>query len=616
MASMVDLVFDTSAVINGQMIKLAKSGTIKDSQVIILTAVMDELVSQASSKKESGTEGLRQIGLLREGEGKLCKKIIFQGRHPTAEEIKLAGRGRMDTLIRDETLECGAELCTSDVLQHKAAQAQGVTTRLLTEKSDAEMKFLKYFDSETMSIHLKEGMIPLAKRGKPGEFQLVHAGDDVLDRKEVIETFSQILSSPEVAESGTEISKRGATVVQYLDYRVAFTRPPLSERCELTIVHPTITMTLKDYDLSEKLLNRLTDSAEGVVVAGSPGSGKSTFASALANFYHEKKRIVKTFESPRDLKVADGVTQYAKLDGSFENTADILLLVRPDYTVFDEVRRFEDFKIFSDLRLAGVGMVGVVHANTPIDSVQRFVGKIELGIIPHVIDTVVFVKDGQIQNVYSLLLTVKVPSGMTEQDLARPVVQISDFETGLPRYEIYTFGEENVVMPVSESAQTGTAVDRLAEKAVLDAVQRYDPTARVSIVSPGRAQVHVSAQHMARIIGRSGSNVMHLERTLGIKLDIQKHGNSDDKYATPYDDGDFDSGTKEVPFSYEDLRSSILIKVDRRHAGEHADIYVDGEIITTSRVDSKGKIKLSKKARASKMIANSDLDLAVVLRDH
>ena len=74
MASMVDLVFDTSAVINGQMIKLAKSGAIKDSQVIILTAVMDELVSQASSKKESGTEGLRQIGLLREGEGKLCKK--------------------------------------------------------------------------------------------------------------------------------------------------------------------------------------------------------------------------------------------------------------------------------------------------------------------------------------------------------------------------------------------------------------------------------------------------------------------------------------------------------------------------------------------------------------
>ena len=49
-------------------------------------------------------------------------------------------------------------------------------------------------------------------------------------------------------------------------------------------------MTLKDYDLSEKLLNRLTDSAEGVVVAGSPGSGKSTFASALANLRKKTHR--------------------------------------------------------------------------------------------------------------------------------------------------------------------------------------------------------------------------------------------------------------------------------------------------------------------------------------
>ena len=138
MASMVDLVFDTSAVINGQMIKLAKSGSIKDSQVIILTAVMDELVSQASSKKESGTEGLRQIGLLREGEGKLCKKIIFQGRHPTAEEIKLAGRGRMDTLIRDETSEW--VLSFAPQMYYNTRQSTGCYNKTMTEKSDAEMK--------------------------------------------------------------------------------------------------------------------------------------------------------------------------------------------------------------------------------------------------------------------------------------------------------------------------------------------------------------------------------------------------------------------------------------------------------------------------------------------
>ena len=85
-----------------------------------------------------------------------------------------------------------------------------------------------------------------------------------------------------------------------------------------------------------------------------PGSGKSTLASGLANFYHNKGKIVKTFESPRDLQVDPGITQYSKLDGSFDNTADILLLVRPDYTIFDEVRRREDFGTFADLRLTGV----------------------------------------------------------------------------------------------------------------------------------------------------------------------------------------------------------------------------------------------------------------------
>ena len=54
----------------------------------------------------------------------------------------------------------------------------------------------------------------------------------------------------------------------------------------------------------------------------------------------------------------------------------IYLLVRPDYTVFDEVRRTNDFIVFSDMRLAGVGMVGVVHASSPLDAVQRFIGKI------------------------------------------------------------------------------------------------------------------------------------------------------------------------------------------------------------------------------------------------
>ena len=314
------------------------------------------------------------------------------------------------------------------------------------------MEFLKFFNQETMSVHLKQGQKPLGKIGKPGSFSLETVDDVTISESYLEKIISEILESAESSEAtNIEISKKDAFVIQHRNYRITITRPPFSDSIEITIVHPIVKLTIDDYGVSEKLMKRLTDKAEGILISGPPGSGKSTLASGMANYYHSKKKIVKTFESPRDLQVDEGITQYTKLDGSFENSADILLLVRPDYTIFDEVRRRQDFHIFSDLRLAGVGMVGVLHANSPIDAIQRFIGKIELGTIPSVIDTVVFVKDGQISKVYGLSLKVKVPSGMFERDLARPVIEIQDFETNRLEYEIYTFGEENVIIPVSKN---------------------------------------------------------------------------------------------------------------------------------------------------------------------
>ena len=130
---------------------------------------------------------------------------------------------------------------------------------------------------------------------------------------------------------------------------------------EATIVKPIAKLTIDDYGLSEKLVARLSGKAEGIIISGPPGSGK-ILASSLAEFYVTKRKIVKTFESPRDLQVPEEVTQYAPLEGSFEKAVDILLLVRPDYTIFDEIRRNRDFQVFADMKLAGVAIIGVVHA--------------------------------------------------------------------------------------------------------------------------------------------------------------------------------------------------------------------------------------------------------------
>ena len=335
------IVVDTSVIINGQLITRIESGSIRNSEIIIPQAVFDELQSQASSKKDQGFIGLEKIKKLKELSGSFGLTVITKGTHPSNDDIKFASSGRIDALIADVAKQNNATLYTSDQVQFLVAQAKDIEAILLKPEIEHEsLEFLKFFDNQTMSVHLKENQHPLGKKGKPGTFLLTTLSDDLLSRDYLKMIFSQILDVVRITDSSTiEISKTGAYVIQHGEYRIAITYPPFSESFEITIVHPIVKLSLEDYSISEKLMERFSDRAEGILISGSPGSGKSTLASGLADFYHSGGKIVKTFESPRDLQVNSGITQYSKLDGSFDNTADILLLVRPDYTIFDEVRR-------------------------------------------------------------------------------------------------------------------------------------------------------------------------------------------------------------------------------------------------------------------------------------
>ena len=470
------------------------------------------------------------------------------------------------------------------------------------------LEFLNFFDPITMSIHLKENQKPLGKKGKPGNFELVEVGEKTLDRDYLEIIVSQILNSIDDETLGnTEISKPGALVIQYRDYRIAITRPPFSELLEITAVHPIKQMELEDYNISEKLMTRLEKQAEGILISGAPGSGKSTLASGIANFYNRNGKIVKTFESPRDLQVDPGITQYTRLDGSFENSADVLLLVRPDYTIFDEVRRREDFRTFSDLRLTGVGMVGVVHANSPLDAIQRFIGKIELGIIPSILDTVVFVKDGEITKVYELEFQVKVPSGMVEQDLARPVIDICDFETGDLEYEIYTFGEENVIMPVSKKNKKNkkNGIESLAEKKIIDIIRRFDSNPTVDFLSESRIRVFVSKESIPALIGRNGNTIKDLENELSLHIDVEeKNVDSVVSYA--------------LPFDFSESRTALVLDVGREYSGNIAEIFSNSEFLLSSKINRKGHIKILKRSSNGKLFSrdvNSKNDIEIFLKN-
>lgn len=580
------VVVDASVIVNGQLTEHLESGQIQNAEIIIPQAVVDYLHGQAAVHRNQGWEGLRILGELnRNGTA-----VTIHGNHMAPEDMN---DDRLGGLVVDTAKKLRSVLYTSDTLQHVRARAEGVDTVLLQTKiASKDLEFTKYFDSDTMSVHLKEGMPPMAKRGGPGSFIMVTLEEEPLSRADLERMAGTISDAGRSTQGMIEIEKTGAMVVQYENYRIAITRPPFSESVEITAVHPMVRLSLEEYNISDELMARFADRAEGIVISGPPGSGKSTLASGLADFYNERGRIVKTFESPRDLQVASGITQYTKLDGSFENSADILLLVRPDYTIFDEVRRREDFDTFADLRLTGVGMVGVVHANSPIDGIQRFIGKIELGIIPSVLDTVVFVKDGGIEKVYELELQVKVPSGMVEADLARPVIEVRDFETKTLEHEIYTFGQENVIVPVSGGSSGG--MGGIAEDRIRSIFSRYDPNVGVEILSDNRALVRVAKSSISSVIGRRGSNIGELERKLGISIDVEER------------DGEVPVDGTEVSVQMSESKNSLILDVGREHAMMKAAIHVGDTFLTSRRVGRKGQIKLPKRSDA----ANRLIDLA------
>ncbi len=582
------LVPDTSIIIENLVSDKINSKELEIEEIIIHEAVLGELEHQANVGKEIGQLGLDELKKLQELHKN--KKIIlaFKGKRPGASEIKHASLGEIDSLIRDLALEEQATLITGDKVQSEVAKAKGMSVIYIEPVIKPKpLSIEKYFDNETMSVHLRENDKPYAKKGMPGKWNSVELNPKELTRDEVINISKELVEQAKIRADGfLEIERRGSTIIQLGNNRIVITRPPLSDGWEITIVRPIKKLKLEDYTLSDKLFKRVTEQADGVLIAGSPGNGKSTFAGAVAEYFASKNKTVKTIEAPRDLQLNEKITQYSISYGSQQEIHDILLLSRPDYTVFDEMRNFEDFRLFSDLRLSGIGLFSVVHATSPVDAIQRFIGKTELGIIPQIIDTVIFIKNGSVNKVLSLKMTVKVPSGMIEEDLSRPVVEIRDFETNKLEFEIYSYGEETIVIPVQETKKgKKTGAKELAAKQIEREFSKIiNADVKAEVLNDNKAVVYVPEYYIARVIGKEGKNIEEIEKRLGISIDIENLNERKEEIKT------------EIKFSIKEDKNTIMFFVDNKFSGKSVEILIDNEYFCNLIVGRKGDIKVNKKS--------------------
>lgn len=603
---------DTSAVIDGRVSEYLETELVSDAEVLIPEAVVGELEAQANDGRETGLDGLSELQRLTDLADETGLTVEYVGEGVTPGETAHAAAGGVDAVIRSVAEEHDGTLLTSDVVQSEVADAKDIDVEYIEPETTNHdgLAVEEFFDEDTMSVHLKTDTRPKAKRGSIGEMRYEQIRDTVTGEERMRELADDIEASVHThPESFMDLSEPGMSIVQYEDYRIAVARPPFAEAIEITAVRPISKTGLDDYAFAEEFRDRFTQRQRGVLIAGAPGAGKSTFAQAVAEFLSDEEYVVKTMEKPRDLQVGPDITQYTELAGTMEKTADSLLLVRPDYTIYDEVRKTDDFEVFSDMRLAGVGMVGVVHATRAIDALQRLVGRVELGMIPQIVDTVVFIEAGDVHTVYDVTTTVKVPHGIEAEDLARPVIHVENFETGDAEYEIYTFNGEVVTSPLDEDAGTGTGagsgegasgVFAVAEQELADEVRSLTSGVfEVDVTGEDTAVVYVEESDISHVIGSHGSQIQEVEDRFDMHIDVQPLSELDTS------DAGVDEPLDGTVIEPEMERKSIVFPLDEYEPGEAVEVQCEGEYLLTATVSHEQVVSVNRGSNLGQELENA-----------
>lgn len=671
------LVPDTSVVIDGRVTALIEKGEYHDATIIIPEAVFAELEAQANQGREIGFSGLSELQkLCRFAEENLIT-LKYVGERPKLDQIKLAGGGEIDSMIRAIAVEHNATFLTSDYVQAEVAKAKGLDVVFLkseTIDNFAPLLIDEFFDEHTFAVYLKERVPPYARKGNIRESKLVTIRDTPCTEYELRAISQECLERAKRHPDGfVEVELPGVTVSQIGSMRITTTRPPFSDGIEITIVRPTREVSFESYNFAAALKDRLKNNAGGMLIVGTPGSGKSTLEQNIATYLSGENYIVKTIESPRDLMVTDKITQYTSLDGSIAAAGEVITLLRPDYVVFDEMRRSEELAVFADLRLSGIKVIGGLHAKSALDALIRLASLVDLNLIPQIVATMVFVKGGDITEIYNVSTGFGVPKALEQigDPQVRPVVRLTNIITTETVAEAFRYEGEVMVTPASglpkapavktiEQAKAETKekelpkaepakpktepapapaqneAERLAppihtmpsfevtednpawvvlEKEIQNEISRFtEGDIIVRMISDTKAAVYIEDSDVPAAIGKAGKNIAAVVSKVGIGIDVR-----------PLSDLPGRETLTEIPSPAARSGPGFKLRSEKKqlsiicpeHTGKIVDVFSGKEYLFTATVDGHGEIHLARNSSiAVEMIrrygAGEDLKLRPV----
>ena len=476
-------VLDTSIVINGRFAKMLESGEIGECEIIIPTAVIDELQAQASKGRDIGFKGLEEVKKIRELAASKGLVVRFIGERPSLEDIKLARSGRIDALIRDVAKSEKGTLYTSDYVQALVAEAEGISVRYIEAYTRREkFKFEEFLTPETILLEFKSGSYPVAKVIDEGRVKLIKLGNKPLNDEDVNKLIEEVVNECRLSnECSIRILKMGAMIIQLRDYRIAVAKPPFSDKLELTIRRLSFKPRFKTEPL-DTLMEEIGAKSMGILVIGAPESGTLELARMILNAYREKGKIIKVIEYGKMLGEAGNLTCYGLLEGDIEKTTEFLIHVKPDCVILNDMSNAKDFKSFIKLRLAGIDVVGIIYAGDPFQVLKRFVSKLDLDLLTRILNFLVLVMDDLLK-IYKLNMAIRAPTGRDPVNI-KPLVEIRDLVEGTIEYEIYLDGGKLVI----KVEEVRDMIRYLKERVnvLIERIKPFDPDVSIELISLDR----------------------------------------------------------------------------------------------------------------------------------